>query len=159
MSVVAGLVAAGHVGRNNFSGEVCMSQRSLVTDARKFSYGWRIWFWILILVNFAGPLFFLQHLLAWLVLGSYVIAGAIIVVLHRKLGWVRLLGVGHILWVALLPLLLFQVVMDYPAEWYGIWLVSVIVVDAVVFCIDIVDVTRYFRGERAPIVPSDESRG
>lgn len=129
-----------------------MSQTSLVKDARKFSYGWRIWFWVLILVNFVSPLFFLQHTAAWLVLISYVIAGGVIVVLHRKLGWVRLLGTGHFLWVFLLPYLILQLATTSPTGIYAVWLLTVIAVDLVALGIDIVDVTRYSRGEREPIV-------
>lgn len=129
-----------------------MSQRSLVKDARKFSYGWRIWFWVLILVNFVAPLFFLQHASASLVLISYVIAGVVIVVLHRRLGWVRLLGAGHFPWVVLLPFLVVQVNTLFPTTIYGAWLLTVIIVDVVALGIDIVDVIRYLRGERKPII-------
>lgn len=129
-----------------------MPQASLVEDARKFSYGWRIWFWVLILVNFVAPLFFLHYTSAWLVLISYVTASGVIVVLHRKLGWVRLLGAGHFLWLFLLPFLIVQVVKTSPAGAYGIWLLAVIAVDSVAMGIDIVDVARYLMGERDPVV-------
>ncbi len=129
-----------------------MSENSLVKDARRFPIGWRIWFWLLIIVNFVGPLFFLQHIEPRLVLLTYIVAGITIVILHKRLGWVRLLGIGHILWIGLLPWLIFHYIAAQPVGMFGIWLISVICIDVLCFGIDIVDIIRYLFGNRTPIV-------
>jgi len=129
-----------------------MSERNLVRDARKFTIAWRIWFWILLSVNFIAPLLFIQHTEAVLVLLSYIMAGIIIVQLHRRLGWVRLLGVGHILWVVLLPWLIYHYARVHPVGVFGMWFVFLIIIDILCLGIDLVDVVRYLFGDRDPIV-------
>lgn len=129
-----------------------MPEKSLIQDARKFPIGWRIWFWLLIFVNFVVPLFFLQHRAPLLVLLCYMVAGTIMVLLHKRLGWVRLLGIGHVLWIGLLPWLVINYATMQPTGTYGIWLLSVILINAFCLGIDVVDVVRYFFGDKAPLV-------
>lgn len=129
-----------------------MSDKSLIQDARKFPIGWRIWFLLLILVNFVVPLFFLQHRASLLVLLCYMVAGIIMVLLHKRLGWVRLLGIGHFLWIGLLPWLVISYITMQPTGTFGIWLLSIILIDVFCLGIDVVDVVRYLFGEKAPIV-------
>ncbi|MFY9941734.1 MAG: hypothetical protein WAK57_06135, partial [Desulfobacterales bacterium] len=133
------------------------TRNSIVRDAREFSLLWRMWMWLLMAVNLVAPLFFLSRLEAWATLGSYVIAAAVIVPLHRRLGWVRLLGVGHFVWLLLLPWLYFRALAGSPTGALYIWIWTVIWVDTVCLGIDLVDVFRYISGERAPIVPRKQT--
>jgi hypothetical protein len=130
-----------------------VSRHSLVHDAKRFEPWWRIWFLILLIVNVAGPLLFIGRLEAQLTLAAYVIAALIIVPMHRRLGWVRLLGVGHLVWLPLIPWLISRYFETAPSGAYGVWLLSVIVVDAACLAIDVIDVARYATGDRQPIVP------
>lgn len=129
-----------------------IKKRSFVDDARKFSMGWRMWFWLLSGVNLIVPLFFITHPEAWAVLACYLIAVVVLVPLHRRLGWVRLLGIGHFQWFVLLPWLIVRMQSIPPASALGIWLMILIVIDGVCLIIDVVDVAQYWRGDRMPIV-------
>ena len=56
---------------------------------------------VLILVN-AGSLVFLDTIYGQLNLAAVVAAIAVIVLIHAKHGFVRLLGIGHLFWVPML---------------------------------------------------------
>lgn len=135
-----------------------MGKRSLVRDARRFHMGWRVWFWVLILVNVVGPLLFIDRLEAQLTLAAYIVSGIVIVALHRRAGWIRLLGMGHFPWLALLPWLAYRHAEASAGDLFGAWLAAVIVVDTACLIIDAVDISRFIRGERQPIVWASENR-
>jgi hypothetical protein len=130
-----------------------MKDQSLIGDARKFETGWRIWFWVLMLFNLIAPLFFFDRVEAWTVMITYVAAGSIVTFLHRRIGWVRLLGVSHFPWFALLPWLVFRYLQTNPEGAFSFWILSTILIDTTALAIDVVDVIRYIKGDRAPIVP------
>lgn len=129
-----------------------MNRSNMIQDARRFHPGWRLWFVLLQIVNLVSPLFFLGHAEAWAVLAGYLIAAVVMVPLHRKLGWVRLLGVGHFSWFVILPWLAFRYSVTAPTGAFGIWLLAVIIVDGICLVIDIVDLARYLSGDRQPTV-------
>jgi hypothetical protein len=80
------------------------------------------------------------------------VAGIIMVLLYKRLGWVRLLGIGHFLWIGLLPWLVINYTTMQPTGTFRIWLLSVILIDVLCLGIDVVDVVRYLVGEKAPLV-------
>ncbi|HEM48959.1 MAG TPA: hypothetical protein ENO27_01995 [Caldithrix sp.] len=129
-----------------------MSEMVFLKDFRKFGLGWRLWMLLLQIVNLVGPLIFIGHPEAWVVFAGYVFAAVIIVPLHRRLGWVRLLGVGHFLWFLILPWIAVRYSAETQSGLFGLWLLSVLIVDGISLVIDIVDVLRYLSGERNPIV-------
>ena len=116
---------------------------------------WLFWVMLLVAVNFVAPLFFIQTLEAKLTIAA-MFAGAVIQSwIHSKLGFVRLLGLGHIFWVPLVIWLGFRlgdVGLDGP---FGIWVASLVVLNTASLGIDVVDVARFFLGERSPTVPVD----
>ena len=62
---------------------------------------WLFWIMLLIAVNLIVPLFYIQSPEAQLTIAAMV-AGAITQShIHAKLGFVRLLGIGHIFWIPL----------------------------------------------------------
>jgi len=128
--------------------------KSLIEDARHFALGWRMWFWLLSLLNLVAPLFFLDRPEAWATLACYFIAAGVIVPLHRRIGWVRLLGIGHFQWLVLLPWLVYRYLETSPTGAFGAWMLAVILVDAVSLTIDVFDVIRYAAGDREPLTAS-----
>ena len=129
-----------------------MIETKFLNDARKFSPGWRVWFLLLQLVNLVGPLFFLGRPEALAVLGGYAASALVIIVMHRKLGWVRLLGVGHFFWFVILPWIGFRYMVAGPTGFFGMWILSVLIVNSFGLIIDVADVVRYLSGEQQPIV-------
>ena len=101
------------------------------------------------LINLSS-IFFLPRTEAWVVLGTGLMAATIMTVLHSKLGYVRLVGIGHFVWFPMLIWLVFR--LDHLSKgtlFYG-WLLTLMAMDAVSLLIDIVDLVRYLRGDRTP---------
>ncbi len=83
-------------------------------------------------------------------LAAFLASAALMTAIFATKGFVRLLGIGHIFWVPMVPWLwirLDQVGLDSPL---GYWIAAVIVVDGISLVIDAVDVFRYLRGDRKP---------
>ncbi len=124
----------------------------LARSILKMPLPWLVWVMLLVLVNFLVPLFYIQTLEAKLAIVA-VLSGAVIQsFIHSKLGFVRLLGLGHILWIPLVIWLGFRlsdVGLENP---FGIWLTSLVLINTVSLVIDVIDVIRFISGERSPIL-------
>ena len=109
----------------------------------------RIWAILLVAVN-AVALLFLHTIYGKVALVAICAALGVMVVIHAKLGFVRLLGIGHIFWV---PMLIWFA-MNLPdktsdsALYY--WVIVLMVMNTISLVIDTIDVVRYLRGERQP---------
>jgi hypothetical protein len=121
----------------------------LLRNIFKMPVIWWPWMAGLPLINLAS-IFFLPRTEAWVVLGTGLLAATIMTVLHAKLGYVRLVGIGHFVWI---PMLIWLAVrLDHISEgtlFYD-WLLTVIVMDTLSVFLDIVDLVRYLRGDRTP---------
>ena len=129
-----------------------MKKNEFIRDFRQFGVPWRSWMLLLQLVNLVAPLFFLGHREAWVVLAGYAIAALVILVMHRRLGWVRLLGVGHFVWLPMLPWLALRYMAADVDRFFSFWILSVLCVNGICLIIDSVDVLRDLKGDRKPVV-------
>ena len=109
---------------------------------------WPVFIALLMAVNMVGPLFFLDTLEGKVVLGSIMLGATVMTELFRRKGFVRLLGIGHLPWVAMVPWLWIRLGEAPPGSAFAVWLTSVIVLNSISLAIDFVDVARYLRGER-----------
>lgn len=120
----------------------------------KMPVPWVAWIMLLVAVNFVVPLFYIQTLEAQLAIAAF-FAGAIVQsTIHVKLGFVRLLGLGHIFWIPLVIWFGFRlgdVGVDSP---FGMWLASLVLLNSVSLVIDVVDVIRFVSGERSATISS-----
>ena len=64
---------------------------------------WIVWVMLLMAANFVAPLFFLGSAEARVVLAAFVIGACMQMAILRARGFVRLMGSGHFLWLAMLP--------------------------------------------------------
>ncbi len=113
---------------------------------------WQVWLAALVATNLVVPMFFLQRLEAWVVLGTFLASLALMTFLTGRFGFTRIVGLGHILWV---PMLAFSVVRlgDLPGNYaFGVWIQALIVLNSVSLVIDAVDVIRYIAGDRTETV-------
>jgi hypothetical protein len=97
-----------------------------------------------------SSIFFLPRVEAWVVLGTGLLAATIMTVLHAKLGYVRLVGVGHFVWIPMLIWLVFRLNYSPGGTLFRGWIFTLIAMDTVSLLIDVVDLVRYLRGDRAP---------
>ena len=113
---------------------------------------WRVWLGLLVAVNLAGPIYYFEALEATVVLAAFLASMALMTAIFASKGFVRLLGIGHIFWVPMVPWLwirLDQVGLDEP---FGYWIIAVIIINSISLIIDAIDVFRYFKGERQPYI-------
>ena len=113
---------------------------------------WQIWLGILVTVNIVVPIFFIHALEAQVVFATAIVGLGIMSVIFSRKGFVRLMGIGHIGWLPLVFWLSTR--LDHvPADSiFGYWLMTVIVLNSLSLVIDTVDVLRYVKGERTPIL-------
>lgn len=111
---------------------------------------WRLWVGLLMLVNGVAPLLFLPAIESWAVLLAMLLGAVLQMAIFGARGFVRLLGAGHlVVWVPLLIWLALRLPAIEPGV-FRTWVLAVIVIDAISLIIDLVDVIRYARGDRAP---------
>ena len=107
---------------------------------------WAIW---LVAVNL-GCLAFIQHIEAQVV---FAVTGAAVVIqgaIYQRFGFVRILGIVHLGWIPMFGWMATRLpqIAEYPN--LELWLAVLFATNFVSFIIDIVDGTRFIRGERQP---------
>lgn len=120
----------------------------------KMSWSVKIWLGILMIFNLAGPIAFIRHIEAQVVLTTMFLSANLMFVLTAWYGFTRILGLGHILWFPLTLWLAFRVGEVSSNETFGLWIRGVIILNSASLVIDVVDVYRYFAGDREELVPN-----
>jgi len=108
------------------------------------------WMGLLIGVNIVVPLYFIQTLEAKVVLAAMICGIMIMTAVFGAKGFVRLLGIGHIAWIPMIPWLIMRLENTTFDSFFGYWLAATIVLNFLSLIIDGIDVMRYIRGERGP---------
>ena len=112
--------------------------------------GLSVWISLLLLANMAIPLFFITALEAQFVLVAAMAGTLVQMGIFASNGFVRLLEIGHIFWVPLLPWLWTRLGGFQEMEPLAVWIVTVIVFNGVSLVIDVIDAWRYLAGDRMP---------
>ncbi|MBI1349431.1 hypothetical protein GC163_24455 [bacterium] len=115
-------------------------------------FPWNVWVALLAVVNVIGGFYFIGTLEGQLALAAMVGAFMTMTVVYSAKGFVRLLGLGHLIfWPPLLGWFGWKFASVEPGTSFQVWLGAVIAVNGVSLVIDFVDVIRYARGETAPL--------
>ncbi len=117
---------------------------------------WQAWMVLLVSVNLVLPLFFLGRPEAIVALVGVMASMSIMMTLYARFGFVRLLGLGHIPWLFTVPWLWLQLGRTTESGLFYYWLLAIVVIDSISLAIDAVDVARYWKGERQPIVTLEQ---
>ena len=107
---------------------------------------WNVW---LVGVN-AACLFFITHIEAQVVLAVTGVAVATQTFIYGKIGFTRVLGVVHIMWVPMFAWIATRLDLITADPQLALWLQILFVTNLISIVIDTIDVTRFLRGERAP---------
>jgi len=106
---------------------------------------WVAW---LMVANMFAPLAFLSRSEAKVVLVTFGAGAILMALITARTGFTRLLGAGHFLWFPLLVWLAVRLA-GAPADTpFGIWIRVLMATNGVSLLIDVVDVSRWLRGER-----------
>ena len=122
---------------------------------------WRVWVALLAVLNVVVPLLYWERAEAKLVLAVMLVNMVLMTVLTGLAGFTRLLGLGHLPWLALLPFLWMRLDQIPAGDFYGLWIRALIGVNGISLVIDTLDVARYIAGDRAETVAGlsgDEAR-
>ncbi len=117
----------------------------------KYPMGTLIWTMCLLLTNMVA-LYFLDTLEGQVTLGVTIASAALMFMLDAKLGFVKLVGLGHILWLGLVPWLYFRLDGLSPDTLLYQWIMAVIAINGISVIIDIRDVVQYVKGDRDPVI-------
>lgn len=112
----------------------------------------RLWLGLLMALNMFVPFLFITTPEAqWTVVAA--IAGAMTMAkIFQARGFVRLIGIGHIYWVPLVIWFAMRLDAAPSGGLFRYWMLSIIVLNSISIVIDVIDVLRYIKGDRAPFV-------
>ncbi len=113
---------------------------------------WPLWIGLLVVVNIAGPIYFFEALEAKVVLAAFLASAASMTAIFAAKGFVRLLGIGHIFWIPMVPWLWTRLDQVEPGTLIGYWMIAVVAINGISLIIDAIDVVRYVSGDRKPSV-------
>jgi hypothetical protein len=122
---------------------------NFIKNIFKMPKAWWPWMAGLPMINLSS-IFFLPRTEAWVVLGTGLLAATIMTALHAKLGYVRLVGIGHFVWIPMLIWLGFRLDNIPEVTLFQGWILTLMVMDTVSLLLDIIDLIRYLRGDRTP---------
>ena len=111
-----------------------------------------LWIGLMVIFNMIIPLFYLDRLEAQVVLASFMAGMVLMTLITAATGFSRLVGLGHIFWIPLLYFLWTHLDQIPPNDGFGVWVRTLMVINAASLAIDALDVSRYLAGERAEIV-------
>ena len=134
-------------------------ERSMMRTMLHMPKPWVPWLAVLILVNLVGGLYHLGSLEGILVVAAFLGAVIVMEAIFKAKGFVRLLGLGHIFWVPLVPWLALRLDWGRLDSAFALWVAAVVVLNTLSLIIDAIDVVRYARGERAPTKPAEHRLG
>jgi len=120
-------------------------------EIRKYNPFWKAWCFLLVAFNLFLPLIFIQHPEAQAVIGASLLAMATMLMLYKKFGFVRLLGIAHIFWIPVLIWLSERIELVQWNSPFALWMALVVLFDCLSLLVDTVDIFRYIQGERSPI--------
>ncbi|MDX1496925.1 MAG: hypothetical protein R3352_05165 [Salinisphaeraceae bacterium] len=106
------------------------------------------WVYWMMIINTAA-VFFLKHPQAKFVLGAWVGNVITMTILFEAVGYVRLLGLSHVIWWTPLVIYLFMGRNQFPPGKVATWLWVLLITNSASLVIDYIDVVRYFMGDGA----------
>lgn len=112
----------------------------------------QLWVAVLVMMNLLVPLLFLEHIEALATIVVFLIGAVTLMVLTGIFGFTRLLGLGHFLWFPLLVWLWMRLGQIPSDDGFGFWIRVLMILNSLSLMIDVIDVVRYFKGERAEVV-------
>ena len=109
----------------------------------------RLWLGLLMALNMFIPFLFITTPEAqWTVVAA--VAGVMTMAkIFQARGFVRILGIGHIYWVPLVIWFAMRIGSAPHGSLFRYWMLSIIVLNSISIVIDVIDVLRCIKGDRA----------
>jgi hypothetical protein len=100
-----------------------------------------VWVFVLMLVNVASVAFWNEPL-ARTILLAFMLSAMMMMALYSWFGFVKILGLGHVLWIPLLILVLARI--PEARDGFRTYLIVLCVFNAISLAFDMRDIWRYF---------------
>ena len=113
-----------------------------------------IWLVVLASVNMASLLFF-SHIEAKVVFAAMMLGAMLQTAIFSKFGFVRLLGLGHFHWFPMFAWIYTRLDLIQTDSSFYTYIIILSVINGISLVIDVIDVFRFFAGERKPYVSLD----
>ena len=136
-----------HTHSTNFLGAVAEIFGIVVMRFRPLPRIWALW---LVATNAAAVVFIdrPEALVTLAIVGLAVFVQALI---YQKLGFVRVLGIAHLMWIPMLLWFMTRLESAFASDpSFGWWLVSLISTNFISLLVDGMDVTRFLKGKKTP---------
>ncbi|MEP0521940.1 MAG: hypothetical protein ABJO09_18110 [Hyphomicrobiales bacterium] len=107
---------------------------------------WNVW---LVGVNLLC-LYFILHVEAQVVLAVTLVSVVVQAIIYGRIGFTRFLGIGHLMW---LPMFAWMATRGDDITLHSdlhTWIIVLTITNAGSFAIDLIDLARFAKGERAP---------
>ncbi len=109
----------------------------------------RIWNFWLVGVNLMC-LYFIGHIEAQVVFATTLVSVVLQAIIYGRIGFTRVLGIGHLLWLPMFAWMATRADDIAAHSDLQFWIIILAVTNAVSFVVDLTDVARFAKGERAP---------
>jgi len=133
-------------------GNVMCSPFVFMASIWRMPWYWRIWIVALMVLNGIVPFLYLEFVEAKVVISVFILAAITQMIIYYQKGFVRLLGIGHFYWFPLLVWLFMRNSGGHLTDDIIIWISLLFLFNIVSLLIDMVDLIRYWRGERSPTI-------
>ena len=120
----------------------------MIQDIRRTSRAVDVWGALLNIPQFVGGLIFIAQLEGRLILITLIFTLLVAGQIHRVSPFSRLIGLCHLPWLVLLPIIASKLSSAAPLGWYEGWLAYVFIVICISLVFDAWDVARYLRGDK-----------
>ncbi|MDH5762466.1 MAG: hypothetical protein OEZ51_05750 [Nitrospinota bacterium] len=118
----------------------------------RMKFPWNLWVGLLAMVNMVGGLVYIQTAEGQMALAALMVAFLVMWGIYAKKGFVRLLGMGHLIaWPPIMIWYTHVLSMGKAEGAFQYWLMAMLTVNGISLVIDLVDVVRYSTGERHPV--------
>lgn len=128
---------------------------NFLSDMMKLEPKWLVWLICLIGANVGGGIIFFDTLEGQMAIAFTVIGTAIMSYIHARYGVVRLLSLGHVLWLYLIPHFYMTYLSLKPSHFKG-WLFMVVALNFISLVIDIFELIKYYRGDKESLLEHKE---
>jgi len=117
-------------------------------------FPWNLWVIILSMINFIGGVMFISTFEGKFSLFSMMGAMIVMTIIYARYGFVRLLGLGHILfWLPFVAFCIRQLTNGTTlSASFRVWLLTVTIINSASLVLDIIDLFRFLKGEKTEIV-------
>ena len=121
----------------------------MMRDIFSVKFPWNLWVMTLGLFNMAGGIYYIETPQGKAALAAIIGASLAMNLIYRKHGLVRLTGLGHIIFWPPLVIYFYQSLGSYPQlELFDTWLIFTLTINGLSLTLDVIDVARYFNGDK-----------